>query len=482
MATEEEIHDPNSYFQAFDGIVEALDALVKTVTPDEEDDGTPPGEGERPCCNSYFSSFRNVRDALERLKAATEERLVALTEKDPTFAEWKNGANSINVGANSSAASNGVAVGSGASSVAGTGTGADDSGAVALGRNAQACGKGAVALGKGAKAGTESSRTTVPTVQLGTGTNASDGTLQFRDWQLVDATGKVPKARLPEDAGGIVEATGSFGTAVNRTNGLWYAIFTLEGLGIAEDAVVLSGLSVSCSTGATLPSSDPRKVELRSEDGTTLIAESENLEAFNVAGAAVRFTFKAGAELRRGVRYRIKMATSSGDNAATPMMLSSTDGAGGYLGSFINGTSSVRTDYFPCMSFTLLRPAPDIASVLGEARDAIESMGGLDFAAPVASGGSVSLRNRAVNSVTLNGTATAFAFPQAISGIGRAFILRLTMSASTNWSLPSGVTFEGEGDVFDAVQAGETAVFIFSEMTAGRFMVSRKTVSAVVKE
>ena len=72
-----EAHKPNSYFEAFDGIVAALDALAKAVTPDDGDDGTPPEEGARPCCNSYFASFRNITEALERLKSAVEERIAA---------------------------------------------------------------------------------------------------------------------------------------------------------------------------------------------------------------------------------------------------------------------------------------------------------------------------------------------------------------------------------------------------------------------
>ena len=72
--TENGAHDPNSYFKAFAGIVAALDALAKAVTPDEDDDGTPPDEIPASCCNSYFASFRAIRDALARVKAAVDER------------------------------------------------------------------------------------------------------------------------------------------------------------------------------------------------------------------------------------------------------------------------------------------------------------------------------------------------------------------------------------------------------------------------
>ena len=71
---ESEVHDANSYFEAFAGIVAALDALAKAVTPDADDDGTPPDEMPPPRCNSYFASFKAIQDALERVKNAVEER------------------------------------------------------------------------------------------------------------------------------------------------------------------------------------------------------------------------------------------------------------------------------------------------------------------------------------------------------------------------------------------------------------------------
>ena len=303
----EEAHGANSYFEAFDGIAAALDALAKAVTPDEEDDGTPADEGERPSCNSYFASFRNIIDALGRLKTATEERLVALSEKDPNFAAWKE-AYSIGLGKGASPASNGIAIGWNATAGSGTGTGARDSGAVAVGKAASALGIDAVAIGRGAVAGASGNRTTQATVQLGSGTNTADGTLQFRSWQLVNAEGKIPAERLPE-------------------------------------------------------------------------------------------------------------------------------------------------------------------------------MGGMAFVTPTASGGTATLVNKAVNAVALDGTAVAFAFPAAVAGQGRAFIVRLVCTAETAWTLPSGVTFESDDEeVFADVDVGETVALLFSEVAEGRFLVSRKTVKTVSRE
>ena len=303
----EEAHGTNSYFEAFAGIAAALDALAKAVTPDEEDDGTPADEGERPSCNSYFASFRNIIDALGRLKTATEERLVALSEKDPNFAAWKE-AYSIGLGKGASPASNGIAIGWNATAGSGTGTGARDSGAVAVGKAASALGIDAVAIGRGAVAGASGNRTTQATVQLGSGTNTADGTLQFRSWQLVNAEGKIPAERLPE-------------------------------------------------------------------------------------------------------------------------------------------------------------------------------MGGMAFVTPTASGGTATLVNKAVNAVALDGTAVAFAFPAAVAGQGRAFIVRLVCTAETAWTLPSGVTFESDDEeVFADVEVGETVALLFSEVAEGRFLVSRKTVKTVSRE
>ena len=303
----EEARGANSYFEAFAGIAAALDALAKAVTPDEEDDGMPADEGERPSCNSYFASFRNIIDALGRLKTATEERLVALSEKDPNFAAWKE-AYSIGLGKGASPASNGIAIGWNATAGSGTGTGARDSGAVAVGKAASALGIDAVAIGRGAVAGASGNRTTQATVQLGSGTNTADGTLQFRSWQLVNAEGKIPAERLPE-------------------------------------------------------------------------------------------------------------------------------------------------------------------------------MGGMAFVTPTASGGTATLVNKAVNAVALDGTAVAFAFPAAVAGQGRAFIVRLVCTAETAWTLPSGVTFESDDEeVFADVEVGETVALLFSEVAEGRFLVSRKTVKTVSRE
>lgn len=471
------MHEPNSYFESFAGIADALDALAKAITPDPSDDGTPPEEGEKPCCNSYFSSFGNIRDALVRVREAMVERIEDLAEKDPDFAAWK-ASQTIPLGKGANAAANGVAVGWNANAGMGTGSGASDSGAVAVGKGASAVGIDAVALGRNAVAGTSGSKTTKATVQLGSGTNTADGTLQFRTWRLVDATGKVPRDRLPDDAGGLVESTVSYGVAADRTNGLLYCIFKPSALGFTDEKIVLKRLGIVTHTST--PDSSLKRIQIRTADLGTVLATSD-AKAFSVAGATVTFTLDTPVELDAGTRYAVRIVDSSGYDSTAPVMLANNSGGSPDLITRMTGRTYETTDFFPCITLTTLKAAPDIASVIAEAKIAIDGMGCLDLKSPTASGGTVALSNRAVNSVTLTGSQVAFSFPTAISGRGRAFVLRITMSSSTNWTLPSGVTFEGESDVFDAVQAGETAVFIFSEMTAGRFLVSRKTVSTVTK-
>ena len=201
MAAEEnESREHNAYFAELDAIAAKLDETAKILTPDEGDDATPPDAGVRTESNSYFASFANIASALERLKEAIAERIEAGggidEESDPVFKKWRDESYSLGLGKGANVTSNGVAIGWNSSAGSGTGTGSNDSGAVAVGKAAQAWGIGAAALGKGAVAGSTSARTTLPTVQLGAGQNANDGTLQFRDWQIVDASGTIPAERL----------------------------------------------------------------------------------------------------------------------------------------------------------------------------------------------------------------------------------------------------------------------------------------------
>lgn len=75
------------------------------------------------------------------------------------------------------------------------GNGAKSKNGFAGGNNADAEVSGGVAVGAEAKSQATNA------CQLGTGINANEGTLQFRDYQLLNADGKIPTERLPEGIG-----------------------------------------------------------------------------------------------------------------------------------------------------------------------------------------------------------------------------------------------------------------------------------------
>ena len=114
------------------------------------------------------------------------------------FAAWRGsdplaaGANAQAEGVNTTAiGANAVATGSGSNTALGADTRATGTFAVAVGNYCtEATGGYAAAFGSWAKALADSC------VQLGTGQNEHAGTLQFRDYQLLDADGKIPAERL----------------------------------------------------------------------------------------------------------------------------------------------------------------------------------------------------------------------------------------------------------------------------------------------
>lgn len=75
-----------------------------------------------------------------------------------------------------------------------------DEGGVTIGENAEAKGQNSIAIGTEAKASENA-------VQLGQGINTKNGTLQFRGYQLVDAEGRIPSARLYEIVSTLPEST-----------------------------------------------------------------------------------------------------------------------------------------------------------------------------------------------------------------------------------------------------------------------------------
>ena len=72
--------------------------------------------------------------------------------------------------------------------------------------------------------------------------------------------------------------------------------------------------------------------------------------------------------------------------------------------------------------------------------------------------------------------------PPKTAGKARSFMLRLTMTVATEWTLPLDVHYESDDEnVFAEIEAGTTAVFMFAETSDNLFMVSRKNVRLVSK-
>ena len=130
-----------------------------------------------------------------------------------------------------------------------------------------------------------------------------------------------------------------------------------------------------------------------------------------------------------------------------------------------------------------------IRDALSRVRDAVDARlalpprtGAFALVSPQVEDGTIALRDNAVNDVSLGGGSVAFAFPERTEGFARSFILRLTMEARTEWTLPDGVSFEGDDDdALGELAEGETAALFFSETREDVFLVSRKAARAVVK-
>ena len=118
-----------------------------------------------------------------------------------------------------------------------------------------------------------------------------------------------------------------------------------------------------------------------------------------------------------------------------------------------------------------------------EERNALPDEGLFALVEPQVSDGTAALVNKAVNTVNLDGAAVALAFPPAVAGLGRSFVVRFACTSETAWTLPDGVGFESDDEgVFDGIGAEDTVALFFSEVAENVFLVSRKTVSAVAKE
>ena len=106
-------------------------------------------------------------------------------------AQCSNGSHATAIGINASASGQGsVAIGSSSHT--------SDSFSVAIGSGAQGLGNGSYNIMIGYNAKVDNLKQNA--IQLGTGTNSTSGTLNFRSYQLVDSSGKIPNDRLDIDS------------------------------------------------------------------------------------------------------------------------------------------------------------------------------------------------------------------------------------------------------------------------------------------
>lgn len=109
----------------------------------------------------------------------------------------------VAIGSGASVESNGVAIGKGALAYVGGG---------AIGSGATAGAGFAGGLNAKTHDGNPSGAKYIDAIQLGTGLNSNEKTLQVYDFQLMDALGKIPSDRLPIATGSYV-GTGTHGSA-----------------------------------------------------------------------------------------------------------------------------------------------------------------------------------------------------------------------------------------------------------------------------
>ena len=94
------------------------------------------------------------------------------------------------------------------------------------------------------------------------------------------------------------------------------------------------------------------------------------------------------------------------------------------------------------------------------------------------------LYDNAVNVLSLYGPSTAqtFKMPPKTAGKARSFMLCISMTAATEWTLPADVQYMSDDDgVFAEIEVGATSVLMFTEIYDNVFLVSRKNIKTVAK-
>lgn len=112
-------------------------------------------------------------------------------------------------------------------------------GAIAIGTGARALNKSSIALGS--ISGNNNSDAAVASgdwaVQIGPGTNSTQNSLQFRGYQLVDASGKIPAARLPSITNEVCNIVTN-ATEGTYTTWVWPDSFVISDPGTGQDITI----------------------------------------------------------------------------------------------------------------------------------------------------------------------------------------------------------------------------------------------------
>lgn len=171
------------------------------------------------------------------------------------------------------------------------------------------------------------------------------------------------------------------------------------------------------------------------------------------------------------------LTPDEGDDATPPEAGERTE-SNSYFASFANIASALER----LKAAIAERIAADGGAIPAERLPA--GLTSFDIKTPFVDHTGTQLYDKAVNVLSLYGPSTSqnFRMPPKTAGKARSFMLRLTMTVATEWTLPSDVGYESDDeDVFAEIEAGTTAVFMFTETADNLFMVSRKNVRTVTK-
>ena len=159
---------------------------------------------------------------------------------------------SIGIGADSEAGQLGISIGNRAKSNNGSdviiGTNArrtdrtspNGYGSTAIGSGSKVSGINNIALGSQAEVNVDASSN--PTVQLGSGTNTNNGSLQFRNYTVVENDGKIPNERLPIDEELSADSSNAIQnkTVTEKFSTKQDTLIAGSGITIAEDGKTIS--------------------------------------------------------------------------------------------------------------------------------------------------------------------------------------------------------------------------------------------------